>query len=97
MKLSSMTTSLKWATAFALFCLCIFLYSQQTSVTGSNAALVAEEECCKSCGTVNACYDGVEWEGGMAYTECKFRHVKGSGPACEVGGKYCICSRADDE
>ena len=97
MKLSSMTTSLKWATAFALFCLCIFLYSQQTSVTGSNAALVAEEECCKSCGTVNTCYDGVEWQGGNAYEKCWFEHDGEGGPACKVGGKYCKCSGSSDE
>ena len=41
MKRNTMTQSLKRALAFALFCLCIFVYSQQTSVLGSTA--VAEE------------------------------------------------------
>ena len=92
MKRNTMTQSLKRALAFALFCLCIFVYSQQTSVLGSTAVAEEEEQCCKHCGWEAGCISGTEWLQ-SAWSHCEMKYdddyrIKG----CEVDGKYCNCS-----
>ena len=91
MKRNKMTQSLKRALAFALCCLCIFVYSQQASVLGSAAVQGEEEKCCKGCGWEEACNEGDErfqW----GWQDCEIDWYSGKWPPCEVKGKYCKCS-----
>jgi hypothetical protein len=88
MKRNTMTQSLKRALAFALFCLCIFVYSQQASVLGSAAVQGDEHKCCRSCGSVEACKEGLDWLQ-WGYEHCEINlHTP---PLCEVSRNYCEC------
>ena len=93
MKRKKMTQSLKRALAFALCCLCIFVYSQQASVLGSTAVAQEEEEkCCKHCGSLHGCL------GGSVHNQTGWSHCKliededGNIVGCEVEGKFCNCN-----
>ena len=89
MKRNKMTQSLKRALAFALCCLCIFVYSQQASVLGSDAVQGEEHKCCHSCGSVEACNEGLDWlQWAWEYCEINLQ----TPPLCEVGGDYCECN-----
>jgi len=87
-----LTKSLKQALAFALCCLCIFLFSQQAFVSGDHEARVTDErDCCRNCGSVQACESGTMWFN-MGYPECYIdrnwlKKVKG----CRVDGNRCEC------
>ena len=83
-----MTQSLKRALAFALCCLCIFVYSQQASVLGSAAVQAEEHECCRSCGSEEECEEGLDWLQ-WAYEHCTINLR--TPPPCEVSGDYCEC------
>ena len=86
MKRNKMTQSQKRALAFALCCLCIFVYSQQASVLGSAAE---EDECCKSYGSVDEFNNGSE-NLQSAWEHC---HMNWSQwPPCKVEGDYCDCN-----
>ena len=90
MKRNKMTKSLKRALAFALCCLCIFVYSQQASVLGSTAVQGEEEKCCKSCASEETCNEGddrYQW----GWQDCRMLWYE-QWPPCEVEGKYCKCS-----
>ena len=92
MKRNTMTQSLKRALAFALCCLCIFVYSQQASVLGSAAVQGEEHKCCRSCGSEEECENGSDdidkgWEG------CELDYfTMPPWIACEVSGDYCKCN-----
>ena len=90
MKRKKMTQSLKRALAFALCCLCIFVYSQQASVLGSDAVQGEEHKCCLSCGSEEECDNGNEnlqsgWEHCELFEPPRW-------PLCEVSGDYCECA-----
>ena len=89
MKRITMTQSLKRALSFALFCLCIFVYSQQASVLGSDAVQGEEEKCCKNCGTVEACNEG-DGRFPTGWQDCEIDWY-GMWPPCEVRGDSCKC------
>ena len=91
MKQNKMTQSLKRAFAFALCCLCIFVYSQQASVLGSAAVQGEEHECCRSCGSEEECENGSDniqkgWE------ECELDWSQPPPLVCAVYGDYCDCN-----
>ena len=94
MKRNTMTQSLKRALAFALCCLCIFVYSQQTSVLGSTAVAQEEEErCCKHCGSEMGCLSGSETnQSGWSRCRMKYDRDDYSIIGCEVKGKFCNCN-----
>ena len=86
MKRNKMTQSLKRALAFALCCLCIFVYSQQASVLGSDAVQGDEHKCCKSCGSEEACNEGLDWlQWGWELCDINWSQS----PPCVVDGDYC--------
>jgi hypothetical protein len=92
MKRKKMTSSLKRALAFALFCLCIFVYSQQTSVLGSTA-VAEEEQCCKHCGSEAGCLGGSEWLQ-SAWEDCEMDYDDDYNIiGCEVQGEHCDCNQ----
>ena len=92
MKRNTMTQSLKRALAFALFCLCIFVYSQQTSVLGSTAVAEEEHPCCKHCGSEAGCLSGSEWLQ-SGWDDCDMEYDNNySIIGCEVTGEYCYCN-----
>ena len=91
MKPVKMTASLKRAIAFAFCCLCIFLYSQQASVSGSNAVQGDETHCCHNCGSVHGCEYGTMWLD-QGYPKCFLdRNWFGRVTGCTVEGEQCEC------
>lgn len=89
MKRNKMTQSLKRALAFALCCLCIFVYSQQASVLGSAAVQGEEEKCCRSCGSVEACNEGLDYLQ-SGYENCRIDMTWS--PPCRPIGEHCECN-----
>ena len=85
------TSSLKRAIAFALCSLCIFLYGQSASGSGSNDAQKTETHCCHNCGSVYSCEVGIMWLSD-GFPKCELiENYFGKVTGCKVSGEHCEC------
>ncbi len=99
MKQKGRTANLKQRVlAFAFCCLCVFVYSEQTSVLGSDTVqVVAPDKCCKNCGSVGYCLLGTDYfnaDYSMGFEDCDLILHPDTGDVigCEVSGEFCGCS-----
>ena len=92
MNRNRMTSCLKRAIAFALCSLCIFLYGQNASDSGSNDAQKTETHYCHHCGSVHGCEVGTMWYN-EGWPKCELvENWFGKVTGCKVYGELCECS-----